>query len=57
MSGPLAIEHAAMTDALDTAGIHKALSRLDFPTPFKFERAGAANPGRFRQNARLRATA
>jgi cyanuric acid amidohydrolase len=30
-SGPLAIEHAAMTDALDTAGIHKALSRLDFP--------------------------
>jgi cyanuric acid amidohydrolase len=30
-SGPLVIEHAAMTDALDTAGIRNALSGLGFP--------------------------
>jgi cyanuric acid amidohydrolase len=30
-SGSLAIEHAAMTDALDTAGIRQVLSRLNFP--------------------------
>jgi cyanuric acid amidohydrolase len=30
-SGPLAIAHAAMTDALDTAGVRRALSDLGFP--------------------------
>ena len=30
-SGPLAIEHAPMKDALDTTGIHGALSGLGFP--------------------------
>ena len=30
-SGPLAIEHAALKDALDTAGVRNALSALGFP--------------------------
>ena len=42
-SGPLAIDHCTMADALDLSGVHAMLARLGFPVV-----AQIANPGRIR---------